>query len=192
MAREVGLKAVGCEGFLFALCGEVTDPYWLNADNFAYENRLVPAALKTLRHDAVVFDIGANIGLTASMTAAALPQAHITAIEPSPRARACLNRTAMAGGFADRLEVIPMCMGEEPGVVFFREAESMCASQVWDDSHGAMRTEMTTLDAVAAMVERIDFIKIDVEGWEIDVLRGGRKTIERTTPLIVAEIIPGP
>ena len=48
---------------------------------------------------------------------------------------------------------------------------------------------MSTFDAFvkAHSVERIDFIKIDVEGFEIDVLRGARETIERLKPSLLIE-----
>lgn len=48
---------------------------------------------------------------------------------------------------------------------------------------------MSTLDAFVGIhcIEKVDFIKIDVEGFEIDVLRGGRETIERLKPSLLVE-----
>jgi len=187
MSARIGVKAVEAEGFLFAVCGEETDPYFQNAQEFARENRLIPAALKTMRHDAIVVDIGANIGVTVSMTAAALPRARIVAVEPSPRARVCLGRTALRAGFGERLTIVQACMGAEGGEAGFHEGASACASHV---QPGAPMVPMTTLDATfdALALPRIDMVKIDVEGWEIDVLRGGARALLEGAPLVIAEI----
>lgn len=83
---EMCFSDIEVEGIRLRVCGELDDPYFGNIQNFAHENRLIPAVLRNLRHDAIVFDVGANIGLTAAMTAAALPEALITAVEPSYRA----------------------------------------------------------------------------------------------------------
>jgi hypothetical protein len=44
-----------------------------------------------------------------------------------------------------------------------------------------------SIDSLA--LERLDFVKIDVEGMEIDVLRGARATLERCKPIVMAEVI---
>ena len=45
--------------------------------------------------------------------------------------------------------------------------------------------EVVTLDSLE--FETVDFIKIDVEGWEPRVLRGGEQTIKRCRPNIIVE-----
>lgn len=46
---------------------------------------------------------------------------------------------------------------------------------------------VSTLDIECASLNRIDFIKIDVEGGEIDCLTGGRETLQRTRPIVSVE-----
>ena len=48
--------------------------------------------------------------------------------------------------------------------------------------------EVTTLDSLCADFERLDFIKIDVEGGELDVLRGGHHVIDTFRPALLIEI----
>jgi FkbM family methyltransferase len=50
-----------------------------------------------------------------------------------------------------------------------------------------VRTPMLTVDSLA--LQRLDFFKLDVEGMEIDVLRGARSTLERCKPIVMAEVI---
>lgn len=50
-----------------------------------------------------------------------------------------------------------------------------------------VRTPMVTIDSLE--FARLDFLKLDVEGMEIDVLRGARATLERCNPIVMAEVI---
>jgi FkbM family methyltransferase len=50
-----------------------------------------------------------------------------------------------------------------------------------------VRTPMTSIDALE--LPRLDFLKLDVEGMEADVLRGARATLARCQPIVMAEMI---
>lgn len=55
------------------------------------------------------------------------------------------------------------------------------------DPEDCVRTPMIHIDSLG--VERLDFLKLDVEGMELDVLQGARATIERCKPIVMAEMI---
>ncbi len=50
---------------------------------------------------------------------------------------------------------------------------------------------MTTIDAVAAALrlDRLDFVKADIEGWELALLRGGEQTLRRFRPVLLIELL---
>ena len=50
---------------------------------------------------------------------------------------------------------------------------------------------IATLDTVAAALrlERLDFVKADIEGWEFALLRGGEQTLRRFRPVLVVELL---
>jgi FkbM family methyltransferase len=68
-----------------------------------------------------------------------------------------------------------------------RQRTEFIGQQVSYEEEDLVRTPMVTVDSLA--VQRLDFLKIDVEGMEIDVLRGARATLERCKPIVLAEVI---
>jgi hypothetical protein len=74
------------------------------------------------------------------------------------------------------------------------------AGHVWDGtgrltaaaSRGAATIACTTLDAFVAeqRIEQLAFVKIDVEGWELSVLRGARHVLSALRPVVVFEYDP--
>lgn len=68
-----------------------------------------------------------------------------------------------------------------------RQGTEFIGQDVSYDQNDCTRTRMVTIDSFA--LERLDFLKIDVEGMEIDVLRGARATIARCRPIVMAEVI---
>ena len=79
-------------------------------------------------------------------------------------------------------------MGATIGSVNFHEAATLSASHISVEGNSSI--PMVTLDAVfaEARLPRIDFVKIDVEGWETDVIAGGGAALLEGAPIIVAEM----
>jgi FkbM family methyltransferase len=168
----------------------------------AYEPRTLRAYTPLIRPGAVVFDIGANIGAhTLHFARLAGPAGRVVAFEPTDfacaklRANLALNpelagRVAVEQLFlvADRTVTPPLTVPASWPVA--REAGDLNA---W---HGraqgsAAATAMTADDFCAQRgVDRIDFVKLDVDGHECAVLRGFRSNLARFRPVIVVEIAP--
>lgn len=152
-------------GYSLAAKGEF--PHW-RADEAAL--RGIP-----LNRGSIVLDIGANIGV---MTRTFAERAkHVHAFEPSPRALVLLRHNAPANS-----TVHAIAIGERDGIAHFAELEAV------DESHIAetgLPVQMRTVDSLDL---KPDFIKIDVEGYEPQVLRGAINTL-KTGPIVMFEAL---
>ena len=68
-----------------------------------------------------------------------------------------------------------------------RQATEFIGQQVSYAAGDCVRTPMVSIDSLA--LERLDFLKADVEGMELEVLRGARGTLERCKPIVMVEVI---
>lgn len=143
-----------------------------------------------LREGAVFVDAGANIG-TYALPAAQLvgPSGRVVAFEAHPHTYAYLARNAAANG-VPWLTALNRALGEEEGEI---EMEFQAANP--GETHiraagprgGGARVPMTTLDAAMAELglPRMDYLKIDVEGFELPVLRGARAIIAASPGVVI-------
>jgi len=124
---------------------------------------------------AVVIDVGAYIGEWARDLKRIFPGARILMVEPQP---SHLDRLRAVAAAFNGVELAPVLLGaQERGSVPFHMCES--ASSVLMESArptvvSTISVPMTTLDKVTAntVFVRPDFIKLDVQGYELEVLRG--------------------
>jgi FkbM family methyltransferase len=123
----------------------------------------------------VVLDIGANIGVMTRIFARRA--AHVHAFEPAPRALALLRANA-----PDNATIHPVALADRCGTVRFAEVESLDMSSI---SNEGVEVPARTVDSLGL---KPDFIKIDVEGYEIQVLRGARETL-KAGPIIMFEAL---
>ncbi len=145
---------------------------------------------RNLRPDAVAIDGGGNIGLTALLMSAVLHKGHVHVFEALPANVALLRRNIEANGITN-CTVVPVALGDQPGRVVMQGSGS--ASHVSGFSRAPPPDEATvpvrTLDSYMdeATLDRVDFIKLDVEGFEPAVLDGASRLIERFRPPVFME-----
>lgn len=128
-------------------------------------------------------DIGANIGLWTRVMAACFGR--VTAFEPNPECHEAfwLNNEAAA----PRITLLPCALGKEPATITLNtQLRSTGFTKV--DAAGNLAVQQRTLDSFA--LDEVDFIKIDVEGWEHNVVKGAIETIRRCKPVMIVEQKP--
>lgn len=141
----------------------------------------------TLQPGDVVIDIGAHIGCFAVPAARAVgASGHVYACEAIPTTSVALQHTIEANGLQN-VTVVNRGLGSTAGSATFSVSGGSSAHGDLGGAGGDRATvEMGTLDALVQEygLERVDFLKIDVEGWEVEVLRGAVKTIQTHRPVI--------
>jgi FkbM family methyltransferase len=138
--------------------------------------------------DAVVVDVGGNVGTAALQFAATVPDGVVHVFEPSPAMLACLRRNLALSG-AGNVVVHPFGLSDAPAHGRLQVATAgNPGSAFFVGEPGDDGVEVRRLDEVLADADRIDFVKVDVEGLELRVLRGARTLLLRHRPAVVFEV----
>jgi FkbM family methyltransferase len=132
----------------------------------------------TPRQDHTVIDIGANVGLFAHYLASRCGAVRIHCFEPGAEARRKLVQNLNANALQDVISVHPVAVSDRRGSAHLHRAQnsahrSLFASEYVDADLGD-DVETVTLDDAVAMTNagRIDLLKIDAEGAEVEIVEG--------------------
>ena len=149
------------------------------------EIRLVPFLA---RKDRISLDVGANKGVYAYAMLAHSAAVH--AFEPNPKVFSVLQRWA-----GNRVQLHPLALSSESGSAdllvprtkagYSNQGASLSEVKV-SGEHGTVRVDAVRLDELA--LPPVGFIKIDVEGFELEVLKGAAETLRRDRPNLLIEI----
>lgn len=138
---------------------------------------------RLLPRGALCFDVGANVGeRTEAMLAADM---EVVAFEPQ---RDCVRALQMrCTPYRRRLRVCDEVLGATPGTMTLhkraRSTQSSLRPDWQGEPAGELEVRMTTLDAAIERFGAPTYVKIDVEGFELEVLKG----LSRPVPLISFE-----
>jgi FkbM family methyltransferase len=126
-------------------------------------------------------DVGANVGAWTRLMLTAAPQAAGVLFEPSNDA---LSRLRAGFGDDDRVRIVAAAVSDAPGTLtFYEEREAGETSSLLaghSQSTALARTvEVVTLDQELSRLEidHVDLLKIDAEGFDLNVLRGARDSL---------------
>ncbi len=142
------------------------------------------------------YDIGANVGFFAVIAARLLgPSGRVICFEPLPRNFRQLRYNSGLNGF-NNIEVIEAALGNFDGETeFWTSAEPTWGKLAGtgkypDKMNGRIKVALKRLDAIIeeASLPPPDVIKIDVEGAEVDVLKGAMKTLSKYRPSLLIEL----
>lgn len=145
-----------------------------------------------------IIDVGANVGRWSELILKLCAPTRLIAVEPAPAVRSQLEQALARWSSA---EVVPVAAGPENGEVIFHVTRHSHNSSVMVPRSDRMdeiyrggwavdrevRVPQRTLDDIAADVDRISILKIDVQGYEAAVLAGAKETLRRCD-LVVLEV----
>ena len=150
------------------------------------------------REATTIFDVGANTG-TYSMTAKAVnPKATVVAFEPLPRMINLIQKNANLNNFD--IEICPAAVSDFDGKATFYDAastdgdvSSASLSQEFQYSEQQKPIEVTVCQLSTWIkkqkIKRVDLLKIDVETFEPQALKGLQPYLEEFKPSMIIEIL---
>lgn len=159
--------------------------------NRIWEKCIVDIYLRYLNKDSVVLDIGAYLGSHSLIFSTIAKKVY--SFEPQRVACQCLKRTKDCNNI-DNILIRNIALSNESG--FFEMGTngggdaSLMKARIKKKFNEYYSVKTKKLDEM--YFNRIDLMKIDVEDSEIDVLEGGRETIETHRPIIIIEAFNKP
>ena len=156
-----------------------------------YEPHVRRAVRERLEAGDVVVDVGANVGCIALMAATLVGERGlVAAVEPNPDNLQMLYAGMVLNGIGN-VQVLPYAASTTRAVVSLSDNTSN-THLVAARPPGPRRvyTQTVPLDETLAGLPRLDLVKMDVEGHEIDAFDGFRASIERHRPALVIEFNP--
>lgn len=162
------------------------------------ERKIYGVAPFFVRKGEVVLDCGANIGV---FTREALDAGAktVVAIEPGPENIECLRRNFAPEIAQGRVIVYPKGVWDKDDFLSLNVDESNSAADSFvmnpkDAKPSTQKLPLTTIDKLVAelKLDRVDFIKMDIEGAEPNALIGGRATIQKYHPRLAMSVYHQP
>jgi FkbM family methyltransferase len=183
---------------VFQISGDERDAYFRQT---AADGMLSEFPVDTLaglvKEEDVCLDIGANLGLTTLLLATLAPRGQVYAFEPNPTTFEMLKRNITQNG-ATQVSCHNLALSSASGSLRFWSNEKALACsfaiRAEDSATAEVFSDFITVPAISVDdfvaqvgLNRLDFIKIDVEGFELDVLAGCADVLRRFRPTIFVE-----
>lgn len=154
---------------------------WLQGERYVEERYLLS---QHVRPGMTLVDVGANIGFYALMLSSYLKgEGSIICLEPDPTNLIELRANVAGNHLEPSITILPVAAGSADGVISFEPGLNAHAAE-----NGSMQVEVRRLDSLN--LPQVNFMKIDVEGFEGSVLDGAQALIERCHPTLFLELHP--
>lgn len=180
----------------YELKSDIGDSLYLRGTFEKEELLLLKNLTKSIKNP-IIFDIGANIGLHSIVMAESNPTSKIYSFEPSSSTRKILEYNIQNKHLANQVKILPFAVSDSIGKAHFFQTDDNAYSSLKDTQRkeviSKIEVELITIDEfmIREKLQKIDLIKIDVEGFDTEVIKGGLKTFQEFKPDIFIEIYKG-
>ena len=159
------------------------------------ETSVQEAMVRHLGPGDVLLDVGANLGFFSLLGSRLVgSQGHVYALEPVPENALAIRRHAELN-LVENVSVMELAAAQSPGTGRLQLVDDRSWSKLegYGDHPGTeqvLEVELVSIDQLveAGTLPAPSLVKIDVEGAELDVLRGMKATLERARPAVICEV----
>ena len=173
--------------------------FWKKPENFDYTTIFIGLIAKVN----TFFDIGANIGYYSILGCKINTSLKVYAFEPSRGVMIFMCENLKINNLLDKVIVEPIELSDVGGKIDFYEMRNLKFPTIYNLSGehnigtkknritNKIETESTTLDEYLSnkKVSSVDLIKLDTEGAEYQILKGGAATLDKNRPIIICETL---
>lgn len=131
--------------------------------------------IRKLTEESLFVDVGANLGHF-TLLAAGVAKANVIAVEPIPSTYKKLVANVKLNELQDSVDCMNLGLGDTVGTLSFLQHRTVMNRVAIEGEENTIDVEVTTLDKLL-LGKSPTFIKIDVEGYELPVLKGAHQTL---------------
>lgn len=158
--------------------------------NLKYDRLTKIILKKHIKKNYNCIDVGCHKGEILDLMLKYAPEGRHYAFEPIPDLYA-----GLAEKYADKASIFPYALSDQEGETTFQFVKNAPAYSgirkrryaIDNPEIQEINVALKTLDGLLAPDERIDFIKIDVEGAEFDVMKGAKNILKKNRPVVLFE-----
>lgn len=171
------------------------DTHYLGAIQKHFEPETIAIFKSFCQNNFQILDLGANIGLTAIALANICTQGKVAAIEPMPPTFAMLKKNLLYSNMHN-VKAYNFAVGNKEDTVIMQGSHSFLAGAFISNVHKNEAQDLSEKVPVKRLddtfdlfdMDQVDFMKIDVEGYELFALEGAKKILNRFKPIVYLEM----
>ncbi|MBE9469194.1 MAG: FkbM family methyltransferase [Bacteroidetes bacterium] len=193
--RNVLLKILGLKGYL-TFISKIYVKFVLN-EFFKKQCKELFFLKKIIKKDFLCIDLGANLGYYSTyLSKLTGDNGQVLAVEPIPLFGEIWKKNVLMSK-SKNLRLFPYALGGENKIVKMGTPQkngrlhhgmTKIVSTAKEEYVNFYEVEMRIPDEIFADIDRLDFVKCDVEGYESQVFLNFRKTIEKFRPIVQSEL----
>jgi FkbM family methyltransferase len=152
-----------------------------------------------IKPDYTIIDGGANLGFHSIQFAKLANSGTVYCFEPQPLIFNVLSTNALINGCSDIIKQFRLGLGDNveqnlkmtplKEQIFSEHCINYGGRGLTEGDEGEEAVQLTTIDSLG--LSKLDFMKLDVQGFELHTLKGGEDTIKANRPLMLIENYPG-
>lgn len=155
-----------------------------------YEIDILEELRPYIKKNAVILDIGANIGNHSIYWVVKSNAKRVYSFEPIHDTFKILKKNVEINNLSNKIKIFNMGLSNKKinGSISFYDRRNIGGTHVKQNPNGNLLLDK--LDNIKIEENAIDFVKIDVEGHELEVLQGARETLLKYKPIVFVESFP--